>query len=184
MTGAIPHQTQGSSSTCTAQLYTNKASLCYPFLTQYKTCIPSLTNKSGVYIASSVNLQQSESTATKIQIFEGLLSSECQKVALPFLCLYLFPLCDDKNTAYLPSMMECISISTGICNVEWNFAASYVNLPDCSRLPNVSTACTGMLQCVCIFVIVHCIVYDRFNNTCTNNNCTNNTCSYNCTNNT
>eukprot|EP00731_Ephydatia_muelleri_P010669 Em0005g1255a len=125
------------------QLYTSYSSFCYPFLTQSASCIPSLINRSGLYIAPSVDLQQSESTASQIQSFQDFLSPQCKEVALPFLCLYLFPLCDDNQTTYLPSMAQCISISTDICRTEWLLASSLVNnLPVCSKLPNVSP-CNG-----------------------------------------
>ena len=141
------HQNQGS-----CQLYTSYSSFCYPFLTQSASCIPSLINRSGLYIAPSVDLQQSESTASQIQSFQAFLSPQCREVALPFLCLYLFPLCDDNQTTYLPSMAQCISISTDICRTEWLLASSLVNnLPVCSDLPNVSP-CNGMLHCMCAFV--------------------------------
>ena len=125
---------------CTPMLYANNASVCYPYLAQYKSsCIPSLMNKDGVYISSSVSLQQSESTASQLKTFQSFLSSQCQAVALPFLCLYLFPLCDENQTTYLPSMAECISVSTDICKSEWMTAKTLVtNLPVCSTLPNTS----------------------------------------------
>ena len=123
-------------------LYANDASVCYPYLTQYKnSCIPSLMNKDGVHISSNVSLQQSESTASQLKTFQSFLSSQCQAVALPFLCLYLFPLCDENQTIYLPSMAECISISTDICKSEWMKAMNLqlvTNLPVCSTLPNTS----------------------------------------------
>lgn len=144
----FPHYAQELSATANegrCQLYTNNESLCYPFLIQYKSCIPSLMNKSGLYIQPSGMLQQSESTASQIQSFQAFLSPQCQVVALPFLCLYLFPLCNDDQTTFLPSMAECISISTDICRTEWMLTSSLVNnLPVCSKLPSVSS-CKGMV---------------------------------------
>lgn len=124
---------------CTAVQYLNNASVCYPYLVQYKSCIPSLRDKDGVYISSRVSVQQSEDTANQLNIFKSFLSSQCQLVAFPFLCLSLFPLCDGNHTTYLPSNHECNSISTDTCKEIWKMAATFIsNLPVCSALPNTS----------------------------------------------
>ena len=36
----------------------------------------------------------------------------CTSSLIPFMCLYLFPLCDGNGTAHKPSRDQCIEIST------------------------------------------------------------------------
>ena len=129
---------------CTPLLYNNTGSVCYPFLEQYKSCIPSLSSKDGVFISSTVSLIKSEATSNSAFQYQSLLSSQCRDAALPFLCLYLFPLCDDNQTAYFPSSEQCTSISTDTCKAEWTNAKTLIaGLPVCSVLPDASP-CNSM----------------------------------------
>lgn len=68
----------------------------------------------------------------------GLIASaKCVAVAEPFLCLYLFGgVCDENGVNYLPTSAECLEISTGVCQVEWELGRTAgFPLPDCSTLP-------------------------------------------------
>ena len=73
---------------------------------------------------------------------DDLATAECRREAIPFLCLYAFPICScaDKQTV-LPTMEECERISTTTCRAEFTLAVvlgfDYL-LPDCSQLPSKS----------------------------------------------
>ena len=120
-------------------LYNNTGSVCYQYLEDYKSCIPSLNLEEGVYISSSINVMENEAIADKAKQYQSLLSPQCRDAALPFFCLYLFPLCDGNQTAYLPSSEQCTTISTETCKNEWTLAkATITGLPECSVLPNIN----------------------------------------------
>ena len=66
-------------------------------------------------------------------------SQECQDAAVPFMCQYVFPLCDPTTgELYLPTQEECLRISQQVCAQAWNLAQQFGygdQLPDCGKLP-------------------------------------------------
>ena len=103
-----------------------------------------MTGENGVYISSNVSLMQSEAFAAQVGNLQTFLSPQCKIAALPFICLYLFPLCDQNQTLHLPSSEQCISISTVSCKSEWTTAKALIsNLPVCQSLPINSPNCNG-----------------------------------------
>ena len=75
-------------------------------------------------------------------------SQECLQAAVPFLCHYLFPLCDNTTgELYLPTQEECLQIREQVCSREWSLAkvAGFGDqLPDCSQLPLQAGSGDGM----------------------------------------
>ena len=141
-----PQQTSNINTKCTPVQYVNNHSVCYTVLQQYKTCIPTLSTSSNVYVSSNINIEESENAIIQLLSLQKTLSPNCQVAVVPFICLYLFPLCDENQTAYLPSSQECNSISTDICKAEWSMAQQLLSsLPNCAALPNV-THCNCKLQ--------------------------------------
>ena len=68
-------------------------------------------------------------------------SPECEEAVLPFLCLYLFGLCDSNETLYQPSSVDCVTISTVVCAREWIAATNILGqdaLPQCGLLPSTN----------------------------------------------
>ena len=63
-------------------------------------------------------------------------SEECRNAGVPFLCQYVYHLCDSENseTSFLPSKEECDYVSTEACATEWKAFSS--QLPKCNDLPN------------------------------------------------
>ena len=65
--------------------------------------------------------------------------SVCKAASAPFLCQYVFPLCDCKTGhLYLPSQETCQEVSTVTCRTLWPQLEQMiqpVKLPDCSTLP-------------------------------------------------
>ena len=69
-------------------------------------------------------------------------SPGCVAAAVPLLCLSLFGgVCDENGAHYLPTRRECLDISTGVCQMEWELAQmNGLQLPvDCTLLPERSS---------------------------------------------
>ena len=67
-------------------------------------------------------------------------TEQCEQDALPFLCLYGFPIisCIEESVV-LPTKEECERISRTTCQAEFNFASAVGFediLPDCNELPS------------------------------------------------
>ena len=65
--------------------------------------------------------------------------SSCKTTGAPFLCQYVFPLCDcTTGDLYLPSRETCEKVSTVTCRTLWPLLEKLIQplkLPDCSALP-------------------------------------------------
>ena len=66
-------------------------------------------------------------------------SQTCISYLIPFMCLYLFPLCGANATV---SREQCLLISTDVCKDEWQMALSIPTLkdqiPNCESLSSIS----------------------------------------------
>ena len=97
------------------------------------------TNTTTVYIAyGGMGQTQSEELLKLLMLrLDSNSNQECVDAFFPFMCQYLFPLCNTSGDLLLPSQEECLAISTGVCQVEWDLlsrvAADY--LPICADLP-------------------------------------------------
>ena len=123
-------------------------------------------NSNAVMIAANVDQEASESTAQLVVDGLPLLGATeaCTSSFVPFMCLYLFPLCDGNGTVTRPSRDQCIEISTVVCKDEWQKAlglqAVKKNLPDCASLPTTSN-CEGsftawiLIQWLCMSACAH-----------------------------
>ncbi|KAL5515467.1 hypothetical protein EMCRGX_G000637, partial [Ephydatia muelleri] len=140
-------------------------STCFQALSEISACLPGTQhNDSSIKIAANVDQETNDETAQLIISGLPLLgaSEMCKSSLIPFMCLYLFPLCDGKGMAHKPSIDQCIEISTVLCKDEWQKAQSISTvknqLPDCQRL-SISASCLGM----------HAQALDEKNNTIINN---------------
>ena len=118
-------------------------------LQSQQDCLPDRVGSSDVYISlpDGDNQDDIEIRARTLVRF-GLprvgTSPECQEAVVPFLCLFLYPLCDSEGTLYRPSSMDCVTISTGVCEREWMEAVNLLGpgvLPQCESLPSTSLMC-------------------------------------------
>lgn len=74
-----------------------------------------------------------------IATFGESTSLECEALAASFICLYLFPFCDESGRLYLPSQELCLEVSMDVCQQEWATAELFDQnnqLPDCAALPS------------------------------------------------
>ena len=119
-------------------------SVCRQALNQIQTnnCL-SCEQRDENYIAISANVDQedNENIAQVITAGFSLLgaSQTCVSSAIPFMCLYLFPLCGANTTV---SRQQCIDISTVLCKDEWQRALSIPSIkdqiPKCESLPSIT----------------------------------------------
>ena len=116
-------------------------STCQQALIQARACLSGMhQNNSNVVITANVDQEASESTAQLIVNGLPLLGATeaCTSSFVPFMCLYLFPLCDGNGTVTRPSRDQCIEISTVVCKDEWQKALAISGvkeqLPNCEHL--------------------------------------------------
>ena len=141
---------------CSAEVYGGGA--CLQSLEELQTCFLG-RNNSEVHISSAVNQKENEDFAQLMVdgIRAGLIETtpECVDAFLPFMCLYLFPLCNGTSgEAYLPSQEECLVISNEVCPMEWKLASSLAGdkFPVCATLPQDQNEDLGITTCNCKFL--------------------------------
>ena len=88
--------------------------------------------------SNSVRVFRDASTETSNLIagFNLVGGEECIQAAIPFLCLFYFGgVCDRLGVKQVPTSDKCLSLSTGVCQREWELGLqSGFNLPDCESL--------------------------------------------------
>lgn len=97
-----------------------------------------------IYIPSDRDQDQLEQRAsllvTGLQSLDP--SQECEAVAMPFLCLYFFGLCDSNGQVQLPSSQECETITSETCASETETVMGvFSSLLQCESLPSNSIEC-------------------------------------------
>ena len=128
---------------------------CKDTLLQLQKCLPEKEEGSDeVYVSSAVDQRETEGLAVTLIDSLKLLSpsSECLKMAEPFLCLYLFPLCNTANgTTYHPTYNECVVLTTDVCQSEWEIAVQLFssNLPQCRDFDDVPSLYSVSKFCFC-----------------------------------
>ena len=115
-------------------------------LQSQQDCLPDRLESSDIYISPRDGVDQDELEIQAGLLLNGLSSAspECVEAVLPFLCLYLFRLCDSNGTLYQPSSGDCVTISTVVCEREWIAATTILGperLPQCELLPAETFEC-------------------------------------------
>ena len=137
-----------NSSVCVPEVYTG--TLCKGTLQSYQNCqFPK--NYSNAVIISSQEVTQDAREERVQTLLHGLQllqpSVDCENVFQPFLCLYIFGLCDSSGELYLPSSGECRMVTEETCVLEFQTALRIVGpdvLPQCEDLPDAVMECTGI----------------------------------------
>ena len=107
-------------------------------------------NDSCIYIAASVDQEANEIIAQLI-VLEA--SQTCISTLMPFMCLYLFPLCGANVT--VSGRRQCIEVSTGVCKDDWqnalNFPLVKDKIPNCNSFPTTGQGLLfiSILLCSC-----------------------------------
>ena len=133
-------------SSCLPEVYIG--SVCGSRLQAQQVCLLGNTG-SEVFIPANQNQEALEETAQLL--IDGLQflnpSPECSEVAPLFLCFSIFGLCDNQSREiYHPSSGECEAITKETCSEEFISARNILDpsqLPQCQRLPDTPTMCTG-----------------------------------------
>ena len=124
--------------------------VCRDVLQSQQSCLPDRLGSSDIHISPRDGEDQEELEIQAQLLLNGLssplisASPECEEAVLPFLCLYLFSLCDSNGTLYQPSSMDCVTISTVVCAREWIIATNFLGqeaLPQCELLPAATVEC-------------------------------------------
>ena len=109
--------------------------ICSDELSQQQSCFSELeTNE--ILISPNVSQEVGENAA--IFLLRGLPllspSQKCMLAIKPFMCLYLFGLCDVNNQLHQVSQADCVRIRDELCVEQWKRATMIpgVMLPDCS----------------------------------------------------
>ena len=123
--------------------------ICFNELLQQQSCFSGLeTNE--ILISSHVNQVKAEDKAKSLLVALPILSpsQECVTAIKPFMCLYLFGLCDANNQLRQVSQTDCVRIRDELCVEQWKAATMIpgVMLPDCSTFEDHDIQCTGTVK--------------------------------------
>jgi hypothetical protein len=89
-------------------------------------------------------LRDEESTARELISALEILrpSPECREAVTPFLCQFLFGLCDSSGVSLQPTSGQCEDLRDRVCRTEWSTALMFgVDLPDCEDFPSEQASC-------------------------------------------
>jgi hypothetical protein len=73
-------------------------------------------------------------------------SPECREAITPFLCLYIFTLCDSDNHLRTILREDCLELRENICADVWSLAVGVLPtgvLPVCENLLDITEECIG-----------------------------------------
>jgi len=92
---------------------------CKKGLLIQQACLTGRGDSQEVHIPQDINQEEMELQAHQL-LTVGLsllqTSAECEAAVQPFLCLYLFGLCDSgSGQVYQPSFTECVTLMTKTC---------------------------------------------------------------------
>ena len=131
-----------------AQVSEYSGDVCRDELMSLQMCFSGGTSPPALNIPSSIDQQTEESNTMRLVNSLPFLnpSRECIEDIVPFLCLYIFSLCDSNNTLHTILRQDCLDIRDDVCAREWSQAVAFLGdgvLPVCEDLPDVTEDCTG-----------------------------------------
>ena len=92
-------------------------------------------------------LKNEETTASQLMFGLKTLgaSEECIGKVVPFVCQYLFGLCDGSGVSIQPRSGQCEDIRDTICQAVWKVVEGFgFDLPDCAILPPTASSCPAL----------------------------------------
>ena len=137
-------------------VYTQGA--CQDYLLTLQGCLPNRQGSRDVYVSAIDQVETEGQVNLLLNSLNTIIrpSRECRAAVEPFLCLYLFGLCDRSGVAYEPSFEECVFISTDVCASEWVRANNLLiqvgrsPLPECASFPSTATDISGKHAVRCL----------------------------------
>ena len=132
-------------------------------LTSLQECFSGVTSpSSALNLPSSIDQETGESDA--VGLMNGLTflspSQQCVEAITPFLCLYIFNLCDSNYTLHTITRGDCINVRDDVCTSEWNQAIVIFGsevLPVCEDLPDLTEVCIGKHIYIQYYYTARCI---------------------------
>ena len=155
-TGMCSSQIIRTDSVCSSNaVYTQDA--CQDYLLTLQGCLPNRQGSRDVYVSVTDQVETEGQANLLLNSLNTIIrpSPECRTAVEPFLCLYLFGLCDSSGMAYGPSFEECVFISTDVCVSEWARANNLLiqvgrsPLPECASFPSTATDISGKFAVTC-----------------------------------
>lgn len=130
-------------STC-PQTVTYSGEVCREEFISLQACFSAET--SPLNIPSQTDQQTAETEVGSLLSGFATLnpSPECAVALTPFLCLFIFGLCDSSNRLRTIVREECLELRDNICATEWSIAIQLLGngvLPVCEVLPEISNEC-------------------------------------------
>lgn len=107
-----------------------KGGVCEPYLiTGGSTNVTTLRSK-------TISEQDIIDFFLALDTFTDIVTQECREATKPFICRYVFPLCDDNGNYHFVSKDDCLYLQNDVCVSEWLIALSYAPelVPDCEEL--------------------------------------------------
>ena len=134
--------------TC-AQVTAYSGDICRDELLSLQTCFSGVTSPPpALNIPSSIDQETGENDIMSLVNGLSLLrpSQQCREAILPFICTFIFNLCDNNNTLHTILREDCLHIRDDVCAEVWQIAVSaddQVLLPVCEDLQEITVECIG-----------------------------------------
>ena len=119
--------------------------VCRDALSSWQMCF---SGKAAPSIPSLMDHTQVEHDAQMLLQALPILnpSPECAEKIEPFLCLYLFGLCDSDGVLHTLQRSDCLYLREDVCSREWDKTVQFLGasvLPVCENLPDITDDCIG-----------------------------------------
>ena len=114
------------------ELYTGK--VCREELHSLRFCYLGMnegdSDADNIFVETTSRMEDAEQALLYVSLFA---TPQCSAEVKPFLCPYLFGLCDKTTgVSYRPSVSQCRKIRDHVCVEEWRTAIEFgLSLPDC-----------------------------------------------------
>ena len=137
----------GNSACLQVETYTGEA--CRETFTSLQMCFSGATTSPvPLNLPSLIDQEARERDASLLVNGLSLLSPspQCRRALTPFLCLFIFTLCDTDGRQHTIVRDNCLELRDNICNEEWSRAAAFLppgSLPVCEDLPDITDECIG-----------------------------------------
>ena len=123
--------------------------VCREVFSSLQTCFSGeMSPPPALNIPSLIDQEAGERDAMKLVNGLSFLNSspQCREAIMPFLCLYIFTLCDSSNNLRTTLREDCLELRDNICAEEWSQAVGFLGpgvLPLCEDLPDITDECIG-----------------------------------------
>ena len=135
------------------QIYTGE--VCREELTALQACYSGMTT-SPPQLSIPTQIDQEEGEKNALLLVNGLSffnpSPECRRAITPFICLFIFTLCDSDSRLHTILRGDCLELRDNICAAEWSQALAVLptgTLPICEDLLESTEECIGKCVCPC-----------------------------------